>query len=100
VLSFLVWACSATIGSSSPFVSTTTIFCIYVFALSALYFKVVMSDQSLTVWQTMGKTVVAVILMAYTFIMVWFVGGLTAFHIYLMSSNQVGTNLSLSECIP
>jgi len=69
------------------FVSSTTLFCIYVFSLSAVYFKVVMDNQSdpngqtLTVWQTMGKTVVAVVLMAYTFVMVWFVGGLTIFHL-------------------
>lgn len=73
--------------------SSTTLFCIYVFSLSAVYFKVVMDSdpngQTLTVWQTMGKTVVAVILMAYTFVMVWFVGGLTIFHLYLMSTNQV-----------
>ncbi|EFJ11867.1 hypothetical protein SELMODRAFT_13217, partial [Selaginella moellendorffii] len=70
------------------FVSSTTLLCIYVFGICALYIKLLMHDHSYTVWRAMGKSPPSVLLMAYTFIAVWFVGGLTFFHLYLMSTNQ------------
>ncbi|KAJ7568087.1 hypothetical protein O6H91_01G018400 [Diphasiastrum complanatum] len=70
------------------FVCSTTLLCIYVFAMSALYIKILMDDTPCTVWRAMGKSPASVILMAYTFIAVWFVGGLTVFHLYLISTNQ------------
>lgn len=36
----------------------------------------------------MSHDIVSVILIVYTFVAVWFVGGLTIFHFYLMSTNQ------------
>lgn len=36
----------------------------------------------------MIKTPASIVLIVYTFISVWFVGGLTAFHLYLISTNQ------------
>ncbi|KAG5402811.1 hypothetical protein IGI04_008930 [Brassica rapa subsp. trilocularis] len=39
-------------------------------------------------WRTMSHDIVSVILIVYTFVAVWFVGGLTIFHFYLMSTNQ------------
>lgn len=75
---------------------SSTLLCIYVFALSAVNVKVLMDNgyshrpghHHRTVWRAMEKSVVGVILMGYTFIIVWFVGGLTVFHLYLMSTNQ------------
>ncbi|KAJ7567236.1 hypothetical protein O6H91_02G138000 [Diphasiastrum complanatum] len=70
------------------FLLSTTILCIYVFAISALYIKFLMDEGPYSVWRAMGKSPAAVLLMAYCFIAVWFVGGLTAFHLFLISTNQ------------
>eukprot|EP01018_Ginkgo_biloba_P025666 Gb_16110 [translate_table: standard] len=69
------------------FVSSSTLLCIYVFAMSALYIKFLMDDDR-TIWEAMRHSPASVILMVYTFIAVWFVGGLSLFHLYLISTNQ------------
>ncbi|XP_031473556.1 probable protein S-acyltransferase 4 isoform X1 [Nymphaea colorata] len=68
------------------FVSSTTFLCIYVFTFSWVNILLQRSHRSL--WKAMAKEVPSVVLIIYTFIMVWFVGGLTIFHLYLISRNQ------------
>ncbi|KAL2624135.1 hypothetical protein R1flu_008380 [Riccia fluitans] len=70
------------------FVSFTTLLCIYVFAMCGVYIKFLMDGEARTVWKALSKSPASVVLMVYTFIAVWFVGGLTLFHLYLISTNQ------------
>lgn len=47
-----------------------------------------MGMDETTIWRAMIKTPASIVLIIYTFISMWFVGGLTAFHLYLISTNQ------------
>ncbi|XP_047312332.1 probable protein S-acyltransferase 7 [Impatiens glandulifera] len=70
------------------FVSSTTILCLYVFGFSWVYIKRIMDSEGINIWKAMIKTPASIALILYTFICMWFVGGLSAFHLYLMSTNQ------------
>ncbi|KAK1282199.1 putative S-acyltransferase [Acorus calamus] len=70
------------------FVSSTMILCLYVFGFCWVYIKKIMDAEELSIWKAMRKTPASIALITYTFISVWFVGGLTVFHLYLISSNQ------------
>ncbi|CAN1295812.1 Probable protein S-acyltransferase 7 [Linum perenne] len=48
----------------------------------------IMCSEDITIWKAMIKTPASIVLIIYTFISMWFVGGLTAFHLYLISTNQ------------
>ncbi|CAK9190229.1 unnamed protein product [Sphagnum troendelagicum] len=70
------------------FVFSTTLLCVYVFAMCALYIKILMDTEQRTVWKALARSPASIVLMVYTFICVWFVGGLTVFHLYLVGTNQ------------
>ncbi|XP_065854769.1 probable protein S-acyltransferase 3 isoform X2 [Euphorbia lathyris] len=66
------------------FISSSTSLCIYVFVFSWINIL----RQNDNVWNLLSRDVLSVVLIVYCFISVWFVGGLTVFHFYLMCTNQ------------
>ncbi|KAF5206663.1 S-acyltransferase [Thalictrum thalictroides] len=68
------------------FISTSTLLCLYVFIFSWVNILKVKKNDPL--WMTMKGEVLSVVLIVYCFIAVWFVGGLTVFHFYLIITNQ------------
>ncbi|XP_042056992.1 probable protein S-acyltransferase 3 isoform X2 [Salvia splendens] len=66
------------------FVTTSTVLCIYVFTFSLLN----LLEKPGPLWRNMSNDTVSVSLIFYCFISVWFVGGLSVFHSYLVSTNQ------------
>ncbi|CAA3024548.1 probable S-acyltransferase 7 [Olea europaea subsp. europaea] len=70
------------------FVFSTTLLCIYIFGFCWVYIKRIMDYEETSIWKALIKTPASIVLVVYTFISVWFVGGLTAFHLYLISTNQ------------
>ncbi|XP_011075729.1 probable protein S-acyltransferase 7 [Sesamum indicum] len=70
------------------FVSSTTLLCVYVLVLCLLNVKSVMDKNNCSVWRAVEKSPISGILIIYTFVVCWFVGGLTTFHLYLISTNQ------------
>ncbi|KAK9951290.1 hypothetical protein M0R45_006745 [Rubus argutus] len=66
------------------FISSSTLLCIYVFVFSWIN----LLRQGGNLWRTMSRDIVSVILIVYCFVAVWFVGGLTVFHVYLICTNQ------------
>lgn len=66
------------------FISSSTLLCIYVFTFSLINIL----SKGGKLWRAMSQDVLSVILVVYCFIAVWFVGGLTVFHLYLICTNQ------------
>lgn len=74
------------------FVSSTTLLCVYVFAFCWVDLRIIMDTHRCKLGRAIMKSPVSGILILYTFIAVWFVGGLTSFHLYLISTNQVSVS--------
>ncbi|KAK7336372.1 hypothetical protein VNO77_16911 [Canavalia gladiata] len=64
------------------FISTSTLLCLFVFVCSCI------NIAQNNVWRTIAHDYVSDFLIIYCFIAIWFVGGLTAFHFYLICTNQ------------
>lgn len=67
------------------FISTSTILCVYVFVFSWINIL----HQKGSMRKAMSHDILSDVLIVYCFIAVWFVGGLTVFHFYLICTNQV-----------
>ncbi|KAL3500940.1 hypothetical protein ACH5RR_035389 [Cinchona calisaya] len=70
------------------FVSSTTLLCLYVFAFCWVNIRKIMEVEGCNLWKALLKSPISGILITYTFVVSWFVGGLTAFHLYLIVTNQ------------
>ncbi|KAH0450474.1 hypothetical protein IEQ34_021166 [Dendrobium chrysotoxum] len=70
------------------FVSSTTLLCFYVLTFCCVSLKKIMLTYECNLWEALVKSPVSGILVIYTFVVVWFVGGLTGFHMYLICTNQ------------
>ncbi|CAL9765717.1 unnamed protein product [Musa acuminata subsp. burmannicoides] len=70
------------------FVFSTTLLCLYVFGFCWVCIVKIKNAEQISIWRAMTKTPASIVLIIYTFISVWFVGGLSIFHLYLMSTNQ------------
>ncbi|KAL5707812.1 protein S-acyltransferase [Ranunculus cassubicifolius] len=70
------------------FISTSTTLCLYVFTFSWALLLHQKDHKNQPLIQTMRNEVLSVVLIVYCFIAVWFVGGLTVFHFYLICTNQ------------
>ncbi|XP_010517579.1 PREDICTED: probable protein S-acyltransferase 2 [Camelina sativa] len=67
------------------FISTSTLLCLYVFVFSWISMLELHGKMLLVV---IANDFVFVVLILYCFVVVWFVGGLTVFHLYLICTNQ------------
>ncbi|KAG5029914.1 hypothetical protein JHK82_013506 [Glycine max] len=70
------------------FVFSATLLCLYVHAFCWVYTVKIKDSEEISIWKAMSKTIASIVLIVYTFICFWFVGGLTVFHSYLISTNQ------------
>ncbi|PIN19300.1 DHHC-type Zn-finger protein [Handroanthus impetiginosus] len=70
------------------FVFSTMLLCLYVQGFCWVYVVKIMNSEKSTIWKAMTKTPASIVLIIYTFLALWFVGGLTVFHLYLISTNQ------------
>lgn len=70
------------------FISSSTFLCLYVFTFSLLNI-IGRKGHYASFWKLMWGEIASLFLISYTFIAVWFVGGLTVFHTYLICTNQV-----------
>ncbi|GKU92953.1 hypothetical protein SLEP1_g6605 [Rubroshorea leprosula] len=70
------------------FVFSTTMLCLYVFAFCWVNIVKIMAANHCSLWRAFSESPVSLILILYTFVTAWFVGGLTSFHLYLIFTNQ------------
>jgi len=76
------------------FILTSTVLCIHVFVFSLISILKIHKKKG-SVWKAMQYDIPSDFLTVYCFIAVWFVGGLTVFHFYLICTNQVALLLKI-----
>ncbi|KAL6654153.1 hypothetical protein ACP70R_007618 [Stipagrostis hirtigluma subsp. patula] len=70
------------------FISSTTFLCLYVFGLCWVNLLLMTRRYNCSFARAVADSPVSGILIVYCFVTAWFVGGLTAFHSYLVCTNQ------------
>ncbi|KAL8038109.1 hypothetical protein ABFX02_11G082800 [Erythranthe guttata] len=70
------------------FVSSTTLLCVFVLASCSININRIMNENNCSIWMAIQESPASGFLIMYTFVVGWFVGGLTAFHLYLIATNQ------------
>lgn len=80
------------------FISCATVLCLFVHGFSWVYIRSIAESEDVSIWKAMVKTPASIVLIVYSFIAFWFVGGLTFFHLYLIGTNQVSNNLRNIKC--
>ncbi|XP_075480357.1 putative protein S-acyltransferase 7 [Primulina tabacum] len=70
------------------FIFSATLLCLYVHGFCWVYVKSIINSEKTSFFKTAAKTPASIALIIYTFLALWFVGGLSIFHLYLISSNQ------------
>ncbi|KAJ3671787.1 hypothetical protein LUZ60_007866 [Juncus effusus] len=70
------------------FISSTTILCIYVFTFCWVNLIKITRAHNCNLGRAFLRSPISALLIVYTFIATWFVGGLTTFHFYLVCTNQ------------
>ncbi|XP_071696137.1 probable protein S-acyltransferase 7 [Rutidosis leptorrhynchoides] len=70
------------------FVSSTTLLCLYVFSMCWVNIIMIMRENGSSIFEAFMKSPISGMLITYTFTVSWFVGGLSAFHLYLVLTNQ------------
>ncbi|KAI3435258.1 S-acyltransferase [Psidium guajava] len=78
------------------FIFSTTLLCIYIFGFCWVYIARIMDRKQVPVWRALIKSPASIVLIIYTSLSAWFVGGLTVFHLHLISTNQT-TNENLKH---
>ncbi|KAK3021102.1 hypothetical protein RJ639_045486 [Escallonia herrerae] len=70
------------------FVCCTTFLCLYVFAFCWVNIMKIVEADRCSIWKAIVESPASGILVVYTFVVSWFLGGLTVFHLYLIMTNQ------------
>ncbi|XP_062197810.1 probable protein S-acyltransferase 6 [Phragmites australis] len=70
------------------FISSTTFLCLYVFGVCWVNLFLITRQYDCSFGRAVAESPVSGFLIVYTFVTAWFVGGLTAFHSYLVCTNQ------------
>uniref|UniRef100_A0A804NZH5 S-acyltransferase n=1 Tax=Zea mays TaxID=4577 RepID=A0A804NZH5_MAIZE len=70
------------------FISSTTFLCLYVFGFCWVNLLLISRRYGVSFGSAVAESPVSGCLIVYTFVTAWFVGGLTAFHSYLVCTNQ------------
>ncbi|KAJ4772483.1 DHHC-type zinc finger family protein [Rhynchospora pubera] len=70
------------------FISCGTLLCIYVLSMCVLNMDFVLKEVKWMVLKAMKQSPASTALIIYCFVSLWFIGGLTTFHLYLISTNQ------------